>query len=595
MIMFCRCEVVMSKTLRIVLALSFAFLFCANTNCAAQFETRGSVITLPYSPSSTVVGDFNRDGKLDAAVVERDGFGGYVMILMGNGDGTFRTGTSYAVTHRPSSAASVSFRKNGTLDLVVGDAIDDFAYVLLGNGDGTFQDPIPVALTGRTTAVGVGDFTGSGKTDILALEGSGCYCVEVVPGNGDGTFGARITTPLPYNMSGYAMAVGDFSGYGKLDVAFVGESIPDFQLAILLGNGDGSFGADGFYFVSADPISIATGHFNNDMIPDLAVANLMGGGLSVLLGQGNGLFEQAVDYSTYYPSWVAAADLNGDGYQDLVAANFDTPGSSAGSLTVFPGNDDGTFQPGVSYPAGESVVNGAIGDFNGDHKPDLLAVDQTGALNTLLNTGTVSFSPTTGANFPLQLVGTTSAPLTTTLTNNGTSALVISSVSFSGDPFKTQTTCHGTIAPGGHCTIRATFTAAVKDVTTGKVTIHDSASSKPQVVELVGTGTVAKFSPTEITFKPQKNGSKSPAQSIRLTNTGAVPLNLASISIIGGPDTNADFFESNNCPASLRADASCTIHVIFAPRETGPINASVVFEDDGGGLLQYVPLSGTGD
>ena len=115
-----------------------------------------------------------------------------------------------------------------------------------------------------------------------------------------------------------------------------------------------------------------------------------------------------------------------------------------------------------------------------------------------------------------------------------------------------------------------------KDVITGKVTIHDSASSKPQVVELVGIGTVVKLEPSQLTFAPQQNGTKSSPQSIKLTNTGSTALNFTRNIYIGGPDTGADFFESNNCPTSLSTGASCTIHVIFAPRMTGPFNASVV-------------------
>jgi FG-GAP-like repeat/Abnormal spindle-like microcephaly-assoc'd, ASPM-SPD-2-Hydin len=392
------------------------------------------------------------------------------------------------------------------------------------------------------------------------------------------------------------MASGDFDGDGKLDVAVSGFFGSANQVDILLGNGDGSFRADGFYPVSLAPLSIVTGRFNGDKKIDLAVGNLEGIGISVLLGNGNGTFQQAVDYDTEPPAWVAVGDLNGDGKGDLVAASSGSSSNFDVSIvSVLTGNGDGTFQPEVDYPAGVLLNYVAIGDFNGDHKPDLVAVDGTGgAVITLLNTGVVAFSPTTPLTFPTQLLGTTGAPLTAMLTNNGTTPLIISSVSYSGKPFKVQTSCKGSVAPGGNCSITATFTAQVEGVTTGTVTIRDSASTKPQVVELVGTATVVKLVPAQLNFPPQKTGTTSPPQHIRLTNTGSTALDFTRTIYISAPG-NADFFESNNCPTSLNAGATCTINVVFAPRQTGPFSQSVVITDTGGGSPQSVPLSGTGD
>jgi hypothetical protein len=223
-----------------------------------------------------------------------------------------------------------------------------------------------------------------------------------------------------------------------------------------------------------------------------------------------------------------------------------------------------------------------------------VAVDQGGNVITLLNTGVVTFSPTTPITFPTQLLGTTSSPLSATLTNNGTSPLTISSVSYSGKPFHVQTTCGGSVTPGDSCTITATFTVQTIGVTSGTVTIHDSASSKPQVVELIGTGTEVRFSPTQLTFPPQKNGTKSPSQDILLTNIGESPFTFTRTIYIGGTDFTS-FFESNNCPTSLSGGASCSIYVIFAPRKTGSLSGSIIITDTGGGSPQSVPLSGTGD
>jgi hypothetical protein len=589
----------MTRILKVAWNAVAALLFVAavGQQAFAQFETRASASTGVYIPNAIAVGDFNRDGRLDVAdVAAFPQPPGDVMIFLGNGDGTFSPGASYAVGVLPLYGVTASLRKNGVLDLVVGDRGSNNVYVMLGNGDGTFQPPTPYPTSGHSYAIGTGDFTGDGKLDIIDLSGSGadCGCVEVLPGNGDGTFESAVITPIPYNIDGAAMATGDFNGDGKLDVAVSGGFGSANQVDILLGNGDGTFTADGYYPVSLAPDSIAAGHFKSSKGVDLAVANGNDNSVSVLLGNGDGTFQQGVKYPASSPGWISVGDLNADGKQDLAVTTNSPTNFFAGSVTVLTGNGDGTFQPGVAYPAGEELAYVAIGDFNGDHKPDLAVVDALGdTIITLLNTGVVSFSPTAPLTFPTQLLGTTSAPLSATLTNNGTTPLTISSIYYSGKPFHMRTTCGATVAPGGNCTITATFTAQALGVTTGTVTLHDSASSKPQFVELMGTGTEVKLSPGQLTFPPQKAGSKSHPQNIRLTNIGSTTLSFTRSIYI--QETENNFFESNNCPTSLAAGASCSISVIFAPRRTGTLTGSVIFTDDGGGSPQSVPLSGTGD
>src|SRR6202044_788830 len=127
----------------------------------------------------------------------------------------------------PVFAAAASLRRNGILDLVVADQGGDDVYVMLGNGDGTFQAAVPYPTTAESHMIALGDFTGDGKLDIVNIEGTStqgvvCDCVEVLPGNGDGTFGAPVTTPVPYNITGFTIATGDFNEDGKLDLAVGG-------------------------------------------------------------------------------------------------------------------------------------------------------------------------------------------------------------------------------------------------------------------------------------------------------------------------------------------------------------------------------------
>jgi hypothetical protein len=223
---------------------------------------------------------------------------------------------------------------------------------------------------------------------------------------------------------------------------------------ILLGNGDGTFHQGATYPGESSPASIAVGDFNRDGKQDFAVANFEGTGISVWLGNGDGTFQPAVDYATPFPIWVTVADLNGDGKLDLAAANF---GPAAGA-SVLLGNGDGTFQAGVFYPAGNEANFVAVGDFNGDLKPDLVVADRRfDDVVVLLNTGVASFSPTTPLLFAAQLLNTASSAQTVSLTNTGTSALAISSVSVRG-PFEQSNTCGKNLAPAATCNFNITFT-----------------------------------------------------------------------------------------------------------------------------------------
>jgi FG-GAP-like repeat/Abnormal spindle-like microcephaly-assoc'd, ASPM-SPD-2-Hydin len=555
---------------------------------AAQFETRSTASTSRF-PESVAVGDFNRDGKPDLAVAayfQSD----QVAVFLGNGDGTFQMPMGYAAGVAPYSIVAADLNRDGNLDLVVADyAVSGTISVLLGNGDGTFQAAKSYSTTQTPKFVAVGDLNGDGKLDLVVMDSP---YVSVMFGNGDGTFQPPINLKPTYEPS--ALGIGDFNRDGKLDIAVGEQFAGTSQVQIYFGNGDGTFQQGGSYAVGTQPTSIAVASLRGDGKLDLAVACSLSAGVSVLLGNGDGTFQPSVTYLTPDAYWVAVADLNGDGKPDLAVANFDLPTSPPTTeASVLIGNGDGTFQKAINYPSGGENTFVAIGDFNRDKKPDLVVTDPLNSdVLVLLNTGVVSLSPTTPLTFAPQLLGTESGILTVKLTNTGQSPLTVSSISAQGE-YKLSDTCGKAVAAGANCAVNVRSAPTTQGPLTGTVTIHDSASSKPQIIELSGAGTVVQLTPSSLSFSPQTVNTKSSPQQVQLTNTGSAVLTITNVYVEGTNWTS--FLQTNNCGSSLAAGASCTLNVTFDPVKKGSLKALLNVYDSGGGTFQSVPLTGTGD
>jgi hypothetical protein len=230
--------------------------------------------------------------------------------------------------------------------------------------------------------VAIGDLNGDGKPD-LAVANAGSNTVSVLLGNGDGTFGAK--TDYTTGSFPASVAIGDLNGDGKPDLAVA--SFYSNAVSVLLGNGDGTFGARRDYSTGVEPFSVRIGDLNGDGKPDLAVANSNSSTVSVLLGSGDGTFGAKSDYATGSgPFSVAIGDLNGDGKLDLATANISY------TVSVLLGNGDGSFGANTDYATGFYPYSVAIGDLNGDGKPDLATANsKSNTVSVLLGNGDGTF------------------------------------------------------------------------------------------------------------------------------------------------------------------------------------------------------------
>ena len=234
--------------------------------------------------------------------------------------------------------------------------------------------------------------------DIASFDTAAVTVVNPGPGGGTSnlvffeitrpTSSVALGTPasLSVGSSPNYMAIGDLNGDGKLDLVVANYSGSD--ISVLLGNGDGTFQAAVNYGAGSWPLSIGVGDFNGDGKLDLAVVNTVGNNVSVLLGNGDGTFQPAVNYAAGSGGQsVAIGDLNRDGKLDLVVAN-----NQSNNVSVLLGNGDGTFQAAVNYAAGAGAASVAVGDFNGDGKLDLAVANSgSGYVSILLGNGDGTF------------------------------------------------------------------------------------------------------------------------------------------------------------------------------------------------------------
>ena len=344
------------------------------------------------NPQAVATADLNEDGRLD--LVTSNATDNTISVRLGNGSGGFGAASHFDAWLNPdadhAAIAIADFTGDSDLDVVTVQQYSGTGLVSLlpGNGDGTFDQAVYIG--GGASAVVAGHFNADTKSDLaISWYDYDAFhaLVQVYLSNGQGGF----TYPTPYKLADgleTELAVGDINGDGKLDAVLVIEGSANGWA--LIGKGDGTFiQPDPFYPwpgyefpVGPGARDVALGDFTGDGKLDAVVA---GADVTVMRGRGDGRFDPPISHSISgnAHTGVATGDFNADGKLDAVVTDENT-----GTVSVMLGNGDGTLRFAGAFVTGSSPSAIAVGDFNGDGRPDVAAANGgSNNVSVLLNDG----------------------------------------------------------------------------------------------------------------------------------------------------------------------------------------------------------------
>jgi hypothetical protein len=329
--------------------------------------------------------DLNGDHKMDAIVVndydQLPGANGYVVVLLGNGDGTFTTGATFTTGVGSESAVLGDFNNDGKTDVAVANAGSGDVNILLGDGTGNFtygQVPSVGTDTPEPVAIATADLNSDHRLDLIVLNRN-TDNIAVLNGQGGGKFAAARAFPSGSTGSvPISLALADMNGDEKMDVLVANSRSND--ASVLLGDGRGSFAPPRAFVSDAEPQAVAAIDVNGDTLPDVLTVNRGSAtpSLAVLLGIGDGSMAAVEDVITQpSPTGVATGDVDNDGLADLVVSELPPQQSSGGIVLVIRADHvTGFSAPTVLRSTGDAVAV-TVGDFNMDERLDIAALNKS--------------------------------------------------------------------------------------------------------------------------------------------------------------------------------------------------------------------------
>lgn len=342
----------------------------------------------PYQHNQVDIGDLNADGKPDLVIGD---VGGNVLLVPGNGDGTFAAAVTLVTLPQPVRAVRL-----GDIDSVAGlDVVAVSGYVASTSGDGnlatvtrqmdgTFKAITNTKLTESLFALAVVDYDGDGKKDAVTLSGSGK--LQLHRGLGDATFSPPVDNTV--SAGGSFLLAADLNSDGKIDFVSGGRTYDGDAYStttVSLGNGDGTVRSAALE-AGAQHNGGALVDLNKDGKLDLALTSATTNELQLVSGRGDGSF--VIGWPLEQASAAVLGDVNGDGKPDLLYV-----GSTQNKLAVALGSGDGNFAPARTFAVDRGPSAVATGDFNGDRKLDVVvSCYDTGVVSLLLGNGDGTFA-----------------------------------------------------------------------------------------------------------------------------------------------------------------------------------------------------------
>src|SRR5579859_437161 len=316
----------------------------------------------------------------------------------------FRAPVYYSVGYTPYAVIAVDVNGDGYRDLITANNTSNTVSVLINKGDGTFKDAVSYPVGTRPANVIAADLKGDGHPDLITAN-IGSNDVSVLVNNGDGTFKDAVSYPVGTGPRG--LTFGDFDEDGYLGIATA--NMGSNTITILHNKGDGSGILSSTSTINFSeylgPVDIVADDFERDGRTDLATTNNGSQSplVAVLHNNGDGTFATPTLYPNSGGAYITSADLNEDGYPDLITSNLyqsTIPGQHAffkKNASAAAGNDqttikvlinkgDGTFKDAVSYPSGNNPRRMDLADMNMDGHLDLVSTDY-GNENILIRPG----------------------------------------------------------------------------------------------------------------------------------------------------------------------------------------------------------------